>query len=165
MNRLTTTLGYAAAALTILGAILIPFLFLNAFTRGVAATGVRINPVYSGGDPLRTIDRGGYRIVVHRPVPRSAPLERADSFVQLDWTPVSALPARISDEVDFDGDGRPDLRADFNVDRNPEAQLRVDVTPLNPRVRRLAGVGKQSITCLIARVGDSIVLRVPLEPK
>ena len=165
MNRTTTTLGYTAAGLTILGAVLIPLLFINVFTRGVAATGVQINPVYSGGDVLRTIDRGGYRIVVHRLVPRAAPLQRGDSFVQFDWTPVAALPAHVSEEIDFDGDGRADLRAAFDVDRNPAKPLRVDVTPLNPRVRRLAGVGRDSMTCLIARVNDSIVLRVPVEPR
>lgn len=162
MTRLTSILGYAAAALTVAGAILIPFLLINLFTRGVAATGVRIDPAYSGGDTLRTVDKGAYRVVVHRPVLRHSPFARIDSFVQLAWTPVSSLPARVSDEIDLDGDGRPDLRAGFAVPRAPGAELRVDVTPLGTRVQPMTGVGKQSFSCLIARVGDSIVVRVPL---
>jgi hypothetical protein len=165
MKRLTSTLGYTAAGLTIVAAILIPFWLMNAFTRGVAATGVRVDPVYAGGAPLRTIDKGGYRVVVHRAVERPTPLARIDSFVQLDWTPATALPARVSDEVDLDGDGRPDLRATFDVPRDPNAELRVDVAPLASGVRAMNGVGKQSFSCLIARVGDAIVVRVPLAGK
>ena len=74
----------------ILAAILVPFLLFNLFTGGVAATGVRMDPSYSGGDPLRTNDKGGYRVVVHQPVRRRWPLERRDSFVQLTWRPVCA---------------------------------------------------------------------------
>lgn len=165
MKRLTAVLGYTAAALTMLAAVLLPFLLFNLFIRGVAATGVRIDPVYTGGDPLRTIDQGGYQVVVHQPVWRRSPLERTDPFVQLDWKPVSALPARVSDEIDLDGDGNPDLRAVFEAPRDPAAALRVDVTPLAPRVLPMTGVSKQSFSCLIARVGDSIVLRVPLRAK
>jgi hypothetical protein len=162
MKRLTSVLGYTAAALTILAAVLLPFLLFNLFIRGVAATGVRIDPLYSGGDPLRTIEKGGYQVVVHQPVWRRSPLERTHSFVQLTWKPVSALPARVSDEIDLDGDGTPDLRAAFDVPSDSKAALRVDVTPLTGRVEPMTGVGKQSFSCLIARVNDSIVLRVPL---
>ena len=85
-----------------------------------------MDPWYRGGDPLRTIDKGGYRVVVHQPVRRRWPLERWDSFVQLTWRPVCALPARVS---------------------------------------AMTGVGKQSLSCLIARVNDSIVVRVPLRSR
>ena len=162
MKPLSPILGYAAAALTIAAAVLTPFLLIDVFTRGVAATGVRIDPAYAGGEPLRIIDRGAYRVVVHRPVLRRSPLERTGSFVQLTWTPAAGLPAHVSDEIDLEGDGRPDLRAVFDLPRDPAAELRVDVAPLGPRVMPMAGVGKQSFSCLIARVADSVVVRVPL---
>ena len=41
----------------------------------------------------------------------------------------------------------------------------MDVTPLTPRVEPMTGVGKQSLSCLIARVNDSIVVRVPLRSR
>jgi hypothetical protein len=142
-----------------------PFGAFQSLFNKVNVFDIRIDRSYSGGDPLRTIDQGGYRVVVHQPVWRRWPLERRDSFVQLTWRPVSAVPARISDEIDLDGDGKPDLRAAFDVPRDPNAGLRVDVTPLTPRVEPMTGVGKQSLSCLIARVNDSIVLRVPLRSR
>lgn len=165
MKRLTSILGYTAAALTIVAAVLTPFLLISLFTRGVAATGVRIDPAYSGGEPQRTVNKGRYRVIVNRPVLRRSPLSHADAFVQLTWTPASALPSRVSDEIDLDGGGAADLRATFDVPRDQKAELRVDVTPLTSRVQPMTRVGKQSFSCLIARVRNSIVLRVPLRAK
>jgi hypothetical protein len=162
MKRLTSILGYTAAALTVAGAVLIPFLLKDLITRGVAASGVRIDPVFSGGDLLRTIDKGAYRVAVYRPVLRRSPFGREDPFVQLTWMPASALPARIADEVDVDGDGRPDLRATFDVPKNPQTALRVDITPLGPRFQPVRQAGRNSFSRLIARVGDSILVRAPL---
>lgn len=161
MKRLTSTLGYTAAALTIVAAMLTPFLFLDLFPKGVAATGVRIDPAYSGGDPFRTIDRGAYRITIHRPVTRRSPLGRTAPFVQLSFTPASALPAHVSEEIDVDGDGRPDLRAVFDVPKGSE-DLRMDIVPLNGRFQAVKGARKESFSRLIARVNDSILVRAPL---
>jgi len=162
MNRLKSVLGYSAAGLTVLASILTPFLLMNVFSRGVGATGVRIDPVYSGGDPERVIDKGSYQIVVHRPVPDQTLLRVREPFVQLAWKPADALPGRVSEEIDLDNDSRPDLRVEFEVPRDPEAELRVDVVPLAPLVQPMSRVAKESFTRLIARVGDSIVVRVPL---
>ena len=162
MTRLKSILGYTAAALTIAAALLLPFLLMHFFTRGVAATGLRIDPVYTGGEVVREIARDGYRVRVHRAVYPTTPLQRVEPFVQLDWTPAAALPARISEEVDLDGDGRADLRASFSVPRNVDAELRVEVEPLGPRVKALRGVGKESFYAMIARVREAIIVRVPL---
>ena len=162
MTRLKPTLGYTAAALTVAAAVLLPFLLMHFFTRGVAATGLRIDPVYTGGEVVREIARDGYRVRVHRAVYPVTPLQRVEPFVQLDWTPAAALPAQISEEVDLDGDGRADLRVTFAVPRDANAELRVDVEPLGPRVKPLRGVGKDSFYAMIARVGEAVVVRVPL---
>jgi len=162
MTRMKSILGYTAAALTIAAALLAPFLLMNLFTRGAAAIGLRIDPVYTGGEVAREIARDGYRVRVHRAVYPNTPLQRIEPFVQLDWTPASALPAQISEEVDLDGDGQPDLRARFRVPRDPNAELRVDIEPLGPRVKPLRGAGKESFYAMIARVGEAVVVRVPL---
>jgi len=162
MTRLKSILGYTAAALTVAATMLTPFLLMNFFTRGVAATGLRIDPVYTGGEVVREIARDGYRVRVHRAVYPGTPLQRIEPFVQLDWTPAAALPAQVSEEVDLDGDGQADLRARFSVPRDPNAELRVDVEPLGPRVKALRGVGKESFHAMIARVGEAVVVRVPL---
>jgi hypothetical protein len=162
MTRLKSILGYTAAALTVAATMLTPFLLMNFFTRGVAATGLRIDPVYTGGDVVREIARSGYRVRVHRAVYPKTSLQRIEAFVQLDWTPAAALPPQVSEEVDLDGDGHPDLRARFSVPRDPNAELRVDIDPLSPRVKPLRGAGKESFHAMIARVGEAVVVRVPL---
>ncbi len=162
MTRLNAVLGYAGAALTIVAAMLAPFLLFDYFTRGVAATGVSIDPVYSGGAPVREVARPGYRIVVHRPVVPRAPLSRTGAFVQLAWVPADALPPHVEDAVDIDGDGRADLTACFDVPADAAAPLFIDVTPADQRVLPMHRVSRDSFSALIARVGDRIVARVPL---
>jgi hypothetical protein len=164
MKKLTSVLGYTAAVLAIAVAVLTPFLLMDLFTHGVAATGVRIDPVYAGGEPERTIAMSGYQVVVHRPVHSKALLGDTASFVQLSWKPAAALPARVSDEIDLDQDGKPDLVAVFDVPRNPKAELRVDLKPLTALVRPMSNVGVASMSSLISRAGDSIVVRIPLRP-
>ncbi len=100
---------------------------------------------------------------VHREVYPKTPLQRVEPFVQMDWTPVAALPAQIDEEVDLDGDGKADLRARFAVPRDASAKLRVDVEPLNARIKPFRGVGQESFSALIARVGNAIIVRAPLE--
>lgn len=163
MIRLRPVLGYTAATVTVVAALLTPFVLIEMFTRGVAATGVRIDPMYTGGRPDHTIAKGNYRVVVHEPAMPRAPLQRGEPFVQLVWQPVSALPPRVSDEIDLSGDRQPDLRVTFDVPRDPKAELRVDVTPLSSLVRPMRRVGKDSFSALIARVGDTILVRVPLK--
>ena len=74
----------------------------------------------------------------------------------------SALPSQISDVVDVNGDGQPDLRVSFDAPQDAKASLRVDVEPLNPRYQAMRNVGKEGFSELIARVDNSIVVRVPL---
>jgi hypothetical protein len=49
----------------------------NLFGEALVATGIRVDPIYAGGDPLRTITKDGYRVVVNRPVLPVAPLSEA----------------------------------------------------------------------------------------
>ena len=162
MQRLTSVLGYTAAGLTVIAAVLTPLLLINLFTRGVAATGVRIDPMYTGGEPEHRITKSGYEVVVNRPVRDKAWFGGTGSFVQLTWKPVAALPVRVSDEIDLDQDNKPDLVASFDVPQDRRADLRVSVKPLTSLVRPMFIVGKESFSSLIARVGDTIVVRVPL---
>ncbi len=165
MARMNAVLGYGGAALTILAAVLAPFVLFDYFTRGIAATGVTVDPVYAGGLPAREIAGPGYRIVVYQPVIPRAPLSRTRAFVQLAWVPARALPPHVEDAVDLDGDGRADLVARFDVPADPAAPLYLDVRPLGRRVLPLTHVSRDSFTALITRVGDRIVARVPLAPR
>jgi hypothetical protein len=162
MKRLTTLLGYAVAALTIAVAVLGPLFWFGFFGRAAARTSLRIDPTYSGGEPARTIAREGYQIVIYKPVLKRTPLSATGSFVQIVWKPVSALPPAISEPLDLDGDGQPDCLVSFQVPRDPQAKLRVTVKPLNNLVQPMNEVGKDSFSSLVARVNDTIVVRVPL---
>ena len=157
-------LGYTAAGMTVFAAVLVPFLLMGAFAKGVAGLGLHVDEMYSGGPKVRTIQAAGYSIDVHRPVfPHMLQFEKP--FVQLDWKPASALPSHVSDVVDVDGDGQPDIRVSFDVPKNAKAPLRVNVDTLNPRYEAMRDVGKEKFSRLIVRVDDAILVRVPLAQK
>jgi len=75
---------------------------------------------------------------------------------------VSALPPHVSDLVDVDGDGQPDIRVTFDVPKDGKTPLRVNVEVLNPRYEAMRNVGKEKFSRLIVRVDDAILVRVPL---
>ena len=159
--RLRAKLAYTAAGLTLLAALLVPFLLMGLFTRTFAAMGLHVDEMYSGGPTVRTVQNGAYSIAIHRPVYPHM-LQSEKPFVQLDWKPVSALPGRVSDVVDIDGDGRPDVRVSFETHKGPNTPLRVDVEPLSQRYEAMRNVGKEQYSRLIVRVDDAILVRVPL---
>ncbi|MGO8787835.1 MAG: hypothetical protein ACLQVL_10715 [Terriglobia bacterium] len=162
MKRLPAVLGYAAAILTIGVAVVGPLIWFGVFIHAAAKTSLRVDPVYSGGEPARTIARDGYRVVVYKPVPKRAPLSQSGAFVQIVWTPASKLPANISESVDLDGDGRPDCLVSFQIPRDRKAKLHVTVEPLTTLVKPMHNVSDDSFSALIARVNDTIIVRVPL---
>lgn len=147
--------------MSLAAALLTPFVLIGGITKAVAHAGFRIDPMYSGGTLARTDTRNGYTIAINKPVhPRA--LERGSSFVQVTFSPVSALPAAIDETIDLDGDGKPDVRVDFSVPHDEAAPLHGNVQALDSRYRTIAGIGKKSISELLVRTDDKIVLRVPM---
>jgi hypothetical protein len=162
MKRLISVIGYIAAGLTVAFAALTPFVGFGYLTGLVAGAGFHIDPVYAGGDPERVIDKGNYQIVVNQPVLGRTLLVQREPFVQISWKPASVLPEHISEEIDINHNNVADLRVVFEVPADLSKELRVDVAPLNKLVRPMKQVGKESFSMLIARVGDTIVVRVPI---
>jgi hypothetical protein len=158
---LRAKLGYAGAGLTVFAALLAPFLLYGAFTKGFASLGLHVDEMYSGGPKVRTVQTAGYSIEIHRPVfPHM--LQSEKPFVQIDWRPAGALPTHVSDMVDVDGDGQPDIRVSFDVPKDAQMPLRVEVDSLNPHYEAMRSVGKEKFSRLIVRVDDAILVRVPL---
>jgi len=157
----TSKLGYTAAGMTVLAAVLVPFLLMGLFTKGFTKLGLHVDEMYSGGPTVRTIQEDGYTVTIHKAVYPHL-LQTEKPFVQLDWKPVNALPQHVSDAVDVDGDGQPDVRVSFDVPKDPKTPLRVDVDALNPRYQAMRNVGKRKFSELIVRVDDTILVRVPL---
>ena len=124
--------------------------------------GLRVSETYSGGPIVRTIEAAGYAIDIHQRVgPRM--LQREKPFVQLDWKPAEALSPHVSDRVDIDGDGRPDVHVDFDVPNDPKASLLVNVESINPLYEDMRNVGKEKFSALIVRVDNAILARVPVK--
>ena len=161
MKMPTAKLGYTAAGLTVFAAVLAPFLLWGLLTKGFSSLGLHVDEVYTGGAKIRTVQAAGYTIDIHRQVSPHL-FQREKPFVQLDWKPASALPPHVSDVVDIDGDGKPDIRVSFDVPRDAKTPLRVDVEPLNPRYEAMQNVGKDKFSALIVRVDDAILVRIPL---
>jgi hypothetical protein len=158
MKRITSVLGYSGAILTVLLAAVTPFVLLGGFQSAIGSLGLKIHPTFSGGELSHTLVRSGYKIVVYKRVGRTTPLQRVEPFIQAQWTPVSALPPSVSDEVDLDGDGRADVRVAF-----APAKLAVDVMPLDPRYHTMHSTGVTSFSQLIAQVNDAVVVRLPVD--
>lgn len=171
-RRISAVLGYGAAAVTLLVALLTPFVLLGVFSKAVAHAGFRIDPFYSGGTVARSFDRtsakGTYQVVVYQTV-RPQALQRGEPFVQVAFRPVSMPGGQISEAVDLDGDGRPDVRINLTIPAGAEGRPGGSVvalhgpygsfaTPSDAKGRRGGG----SFSELIARTGDTILVRVPL---
>ena len=75
---------------------------------------------------------------------------------------MSALPPQVSDLVDVDGDGQPDIRVSFDVPKDPKAPRRVNVETFNPSYEAMQNAGKEKFSKLIVRVDDAILVRIPL---
>jgi hypothetical protein len=159
--RILTILAYTGAGLTLLVAVCVPFVLFQTFSDVVAHAGLHIDAAYSGGTIARTVEHDGYRILVYQPVqPRL--FERIEPFVQIVFEPADALPSHVSDEIDLDGDGHPDVLVSFTMPADPNAPLRGDVTALNRTYVSLNNVGGESFSRMVVRTGNKIVVRVPM---
>lgn len=115
MSKLKSILGYIAASLSI-PIILATFMAMPFWSELlVSATGVTISPWFTGGEVARTVDHDTYRTDIHRPIFDALIGERKEGFVQVDWTPLQAIPARIDEEIDVDGDGQADFRVEWDT--------------------------------------------------
>ncbi len=159
--RILSILAYTGAGLMLLIAVCVPFVLIGGFSNVVAHAGLHIDASYTGGTIARTIARDGYRIEVYQAVyPRM--LKRDEPFVQIVFEPVDALPARVNDEIDLDGNGRPDVRVSFSVPADVNAKMHGDVTALNASYVSLSNVADESFSRMVVRTGNKIVVRVPV---
>lgn len=135
MEKLKQAAGYFWAAAAFLAAFA-AMASHESLGEKIAATGLTISPVFSGGEIARTLDRRGYSVFIHRPVFDALLREKREGFVQVDWGPAEALPARFRESLDLDGDGKEE--SVFELDTAvPEAILRTSDCRVGPAEKPL----------------------------
>ena len=135
MRKLRSIAAYtwAAAAVPI---VLAAFMGMETWSkRLVAVTGLTVSPWCTGGEVLRTVDHGPYQTSIHRPVFDGLISECSVGFVQVEWGPPDRLPERIEEDIDLDGDGRPEFRVQL-----VPATAAITLVPYDQRVKKLEGV-------------------------
>lgn len=129
MPKIRSILGYMWAGAAII-VVFATFLGSSIFSRVlVTASGVKISPLYSGGEVVRFVDHGSYKALIHRPVFDALIGERSEGFIQLNWEPLAGLPPVIEESIDYTGDGKADFSVRIDT-KTGEASL----TPINPMV-------------------------------
>jgi hypothetical protein len=72
------------------------------------------------------------------------------------------LPQQVSEEIDLDGDGQPDVRVSFTVRADPRARPVGEVTALNGKFRSFRMPGDYSFSEMMVQSGGVVVVRVPV---
>jgi hypothetical protein len=115
MKRVKWLFGYMWTGIAIVTA-LVTFLGYDYFSRMfVDITGVTINPRYSGGEVIKTVDHGDYKSAMHRPVFDSLLWQSKQGFIQTNWEPAAYLPPIIHEGFDYDNDGKEDFSIVLNT--------------------------------------------------
>lgn len=115
MKKLRSLLGYTWAIAAVIIA-LATFFGYNYFSRTLAtATGVTVNPWYSGGEIMKTIDHGNYKTAVHRPVFDYLVGQTKEGFIQINWEPAAGLPPIVREGFDYNNDGHEDFVVALNT--------------------------------------------------
>ncbi|HOE17215.1 MAG TPA: hypothetical protein PLX02_05795 [Syntrophorhabdaceae bacterium] len=149
MPKIRSILGYMWAGAAVI-VVFATFLGSGFFSRTlVAASGVKISPLYTGGEVVRSVDHGSYRALIHRPVFDALIGERKEGFIQVNWEPLAGLPPVIEESIDYTGDGK----ADFSV-RIDTKTGKTMLTHINPQVTSI----EESV-----KLDDGWVVRVQLK--
>jgi hypothetical protein len=134
MNWVKKTFGYTVAFLMV-PLVLATFMGMGFWSEKlVAVTGLSVTARYTGGEVVRKIGHGQYETRIHRPVFDGFLWDSKQGFVQIDWTAAQSLPARLEEDIDYDGDGTADFRIELSTQDN-SAKL----VPVNPHVLSLEG--------------------------
>ena len=119
MKRIRKFLVYVWALMAV-PILLATFIGNNVWARKlVNSTGLKVSPIYTGGEVAQTIKHEGYETLIHQPVFDGLLCERKNGFVQIGWKAgENKLPELIDEAIDFDGDGKNDFRIRLNTTTN-----------------------------------------------
>ena len=115
MKTIKKILGYTIA-------VSYPFIFIlavisyNLYSKKIVdITGLKISPWYSGNIVLKTINHNSYKTQIHKPVFHGFITERKSGFIQIDWVIINKIPDIITENIDFDFDGKIDFNIEYNT--------------------------------------------------
>ena len=129
MKRILSIPAYMWA---IMSALILPITFVGGdfFAKQLATLPfMKVHPIYAGGDSLKTVRHDSVYITINRPVFDGLLRESRTGFVQLKLDADGKLPHTVSTLVDYNGDGRNDLRLFVNTLSGETA-----IKPLSPEV-------------------------------
>jgi hypothetical protein len=133
MNKLKSFFGYFVAVLGV-PLLLITFMGSSSWMQLlVSTTGLKINPLYSGGEVARAYSQDGMRVEIYETVFAALIGETKEGFVQVTFGPKVAA-RQIDADVDFDNDGT----ADFHVQWDTSTSNAV-ITAYSPLILGLEG--------------------------
>jgi hypothetical protein len=163
MKRVIHFLGYAAAALTVLFALILPIKGFPVFLSALDSLGLKIAPWFSGGEVAFVIDRGNYQNQVFHPVYPALAGEGSKGFVQVVWQARSALRSHVREAIDLNRDGTVDCEISFS---NPPGEGSAPVLTVVPQSPWVSPVHDSPTTsfegALVERVKDAMFVRIPV---
>jgi hypothetical protein len=115
MKKLIQIPAYLWAVVCML---LIPITFMgnNGFAKQLAKLPfMKVNPIYTGGDPDRSYQVDSLHITINKPVFQALIGESSKGFVQVRFSPAVSLPATIAQSIDFNNDGSSDFYLTINT--------------------------------------------------
>jgi hypothetical protein len=116
MSKLKSFFGYLLAFLGV-PIILISVMGMNSLATGfVTITGLTVSPWFTGGEVAQILDHGAYTTEIHHPVFDALIGQRKNGFVQINWSPKGSVPAQIDEVIDYDNNGTPDFRIQWNTE-------------------------------------------------
>lgn len=74
----------------------------------IVSENVKILPKFTGGEVANSSSNAEYTRLIHKPV---------DDFIQIDWLAEQVLPKEIKEDIDFNQDGRLDLKINIDTER------------------------------------------------
>ncbi|NMM61779.1 hypothetical protein HBE96_03560 [Clostridium sp. P21] len=136
MIKLKAFLGYVAAVLALF-VVLATFIGNDFLAKKFAyITSLKVSPLYTGGEVYKTLSFKDSQIKIHKPVFQGLFSDRSKGFVEVDYESKNT-PDIISQNIDFDDDGKDDFSIKYNPQNNTS-----EFKSLNKNVVSLKGIYK-----------------------
>jgi hypothetical protein len=134
MNKIKAIFGYIIAALGI-PLVLATLIGMQFWMQTlVNSTGIKVSPNFTGGEVRYTIDHQTYKTEIHETVFAALIGESSEGFVQIKWSPRTAVPQLIDEIIDYNQDGTPDFQVKWDRPAN-----QASIQALQPAVLGLEG--------------------------